>query len=147
MYDSQLYEDENLAIRIMAHYEYSQLLSGGLFIFESQIKNNESWDRVFEIRFDDPVQIPNPKELVKKIGQGKYYIFLGWLYTVSIDYGQNWHTTNIRGFLSQEENIGYGLIGSVDISNEGKGNMYLRPNRTGKNELITDDYGVSWRIP
>jgi hypothetical protein len=145
LYDSFTFNDDNISIRINALYDYSQLVTGGLFQFEYKEENKNTWKKLLEFRFDDPINIP--KDIIKKIDHNKYYFYIGWIYAVSVDGGNNWIKTNILDIIPKKEQINYKLIKDVYIFDNGIGTMELDPIRVKITKLNTDDYGISWKIP
>ena len=96
-------------------------------------------------RDDDPRRIP--RENVRLVNDRIGYVFMGWMYAVTIDGGATWSVWNAETDLPNWQCCNYGLIKDVRLASDGAGTMILNsiPHRHGEApELRTNDFGQHW---
>jgi hypothetical protein len=132
-------------IRISSYPEHQSRVNGTNYLFESAPVNSENWQEIVNFRHDDRPKIPT--EQVIFLSDHIAYLYMGWIYSVSVDGGKSWSVWNAEKDLRDWQCCNYQLIRSVQLTPDGYGRMTLNPipNRSGEvQELFTTDYGQHW---
>ena len=95
---------------------------------------------------DDYVPIENRQ--IHFVNDQVAYMYMGWMYAVTIDSGLSWHIWDgNRVELFSKDRIGYSGIQTIIIDHNGQGKMLLQLiGFSNPVELQTDDFGVSWHV-
>jgi len=138
-------ENSNFKIRVVSYEEQSGSLKGANYVFYVAPVNSNSWHEIVTFRHDDRPNIPtdNVRFVNARIG----YLFMGWIYAVTIDGAANWELWDARNDLADWQCCNYQLISDVRVAADGTGTMTLnvisqRPGEVTK--LKTKDYGRHW---
>jgi hypothetical protein len=115
---------------------------GGYYVFESSPSGVDKWQKIMTFRHDDPV--PIPRNQVRFVNQQVAYIFMGWLYAVTVDGGQSWSVWDASKDNQLSKSYNYDMIREVNISDDGRGNMVLNLTGNKREELSTKDFGTHW---
>jgi hypothetical protein len=100
---------------------------------------------IFNFRQDEAV-LP-PIDQVEILNESVAYLYMGWMFSVSLDGGQTWHCWDAERELSTWECCDPGLIQRVEIGLNGTGSMTLKPSSQRPDEVLTlttKDYGQHW---
>lgn len=119
---------------------------GTYYSLETPEENPAYWQSVFTIRLDK--QIPIPKDQLRIVSDKTAYLFLGWVYAVTIDGGHSWSIWNAEEYFDGCKNCSSVLISDVQINLEGKGEMSLGIAQGEAIDLLillTEDYGQTWK--
>ena len=108
-------------------------------------KENDHKQTIFTIRHDKTVPIPrdNVVFINDKIG----YVYMGWLFAVTIDGGITWHQWDAETELSDWQCCDPDLIQNVTIASSGSGTMTLKAKLQQQEKVLmlhTKDYGLHW---
>jgi len=139
LFESYVFEGSRLKIKVKARHEEGFLLfvPGAYYDYESKTNDEDAWRPMFTFQFDDPLEIP--KEQIKEINEHVIYAFIGWIYSVTTDGGEIWNTWDA------DKEMKLGFIEKVDLESNGHGTMDLY-DRTGSiRQLITNDFGKTWK--
>lgn len=115
------------------------------FTVPRMIGDYRSTSIVFNILPDKPVEFN--RKLVQIFNDRIAYVYLGWMYSVTLDGGRTWHLWDGERKLPEWECCDPGLIQEVSISDQGTGIMTLRPDPKKPESLIrlkTSDFGQHW---
>jgi len=138
--------NEAFDVRVDAHSEKGVgLVLGAYYVFTAKPHGTGVWHEVMTFRHDDPV--PIPREQIRFLTDKIAFIFMGWMYAVTSDRGQNWSVWNARSDLPNWQCCNYRLIKEVSLEPNGTGKMILNPikGRRGEvPELCTTDLGRHW---
>jgi hypothetical protein len=115
---------------------------GGYYLFESSPSGVDRWQKIMTFRHDDPV--PIPRNQVRFVNQQVAYLFMGWLYAVTVDGGQSWSVWDASKNNHLSKSYNYDMIREVNISPDGSGKMDLNLTGNKREELSTKDYGAHW---
>lgn len=146
MFDN--WESGNTKFQIkITGYEEGVWTGGANYVFQSASVGSDEWHHIMTVRQDDPVPIPRDQThfMNDQIG----YVFMRWMYAVTIDAGSTWHVWNLEKDLPNWECCNYGVIKDVSIAPDGTGRMKLDavPGRSGEvPELHTRDFGQHWSL-
>ena len=91
--------------------------------------------------------VPPPVKQVKILNESVAYVYMGWMYSVSLDGGQTWHLWDAERNIPEWKCCDPGLIREVSISDQGSGVMTLRldPNKPESQVYLrTTDFGQHW---
>lgn len=116
------------------------------FTIPRKIGDYKAKSIVFNILLDQAVSL-NPNQ-VKIFSDKVAYVYLGWMYSVTLDGGKSWHLWDAEKNLPEWTCCDSKLIKDVTISEQGVGTMALRPHPRNPETLIylrTDDFGQHWR--
>jgi photosystem II stability/assembly factor-like uncharacterized protein len=138
-------ENSNFKIRVVSYEEQSGGPRGAYYIFYVAPRNSNDWHNIVTFRHDDRPNIPT--ENVRFVNDKTGYLFMGWIYAVTIDGGSNWKIWDARNDLPGWQCCNYKLISDVRVAADGTGTMTLdviseRPGEVGI--LKTKDYGQHW---
>jgi hypothetical protein len=139
----------SLLIRIDKHQEiggFMPTLNGAYYVFHSKPADSDQWHEIMTFRHDDSIDIP--KNNVHFAGDKITSVFMGWMYAVTTDGGDNWRVSNIWDFLSNGEKCLYRCIEDLKIEASGTGEIKLHIIAGSKDNLKilkTNDFGESWR--
>lgn len=136
--------NSKFTIRITAREE-GGWVGGANYIFESAKTGSNDWHEFMRFRHDDPKPIPINQ--IKFVNDDVGYVFMGWMYAVSTDRGENWSVWTAERDLPNWKCCNYGLIRDVEVTPGGTGKMTLNwfPERSGEvPELRTENYGRDW---
>ena len=121
-------------------------LPGAYYVFQSSPKESpDTWREVMTHRRDDPG--PIPRQSVHFVNKNIAFIFIDWMYAVTVDGGSNWAIWSARDDLPKWECCDYRVIKDVTIASDGTGTMALEGLRDGQSEvraLKTRDFGRHW---
>ena len=136
--------NDALRIRVTASNEKGTAPApgGGYYVFESSPLGVDRWQEIMTFRHDDPV--PIPRNQVRFVTRQVAYIFMGWLYAVTIDGGQSWSVWDASKNDQLSKSYNYDMIREVNISPDGSGKMTLNLTGNKREELSTKDYGSHW---
>ena len=116
------------------------------FTVPRKVNNYETISIIFNILLEETVLVNSNQ--VKILSDKIAYVYLGWMYSVTLDGGKAWHLWDAERNLPGWNCCDSGLIRDVNISDHGNGIMTLRPDPNKPESLIylhTDDFGQSWR--
>lgn len=102
---------------------------------------------IFNFRQDEAV-LP-PMDQVNILNESIAYVYMGWMYSVSLDSGRTWHWWDAERNLPGWKCCDPKLIQSVEIAPDGTGRMIIKPSMErpgGTLSLHTKDYGQHWTI-
>ena len=145
---NELWETHNASfkVRVTAYAEENGgFVAGATYVFQSAAVGTSDWRDVMKFPHDDPV--PIPRDQVRSVNDQVGYVFMGWMYAVTIDRGATWSVWNAEKDLPGWRCCNYRLIQEISIEPDGNGSMKLRPipGRPGElPELRTRDYGKQW---
>ena len=134
-------------VRVAQHTERFAWLGGAYYVFQSSPSDSNTWREIMTFRHDDPV--PIPRDRVHFVNARVGYVFMGWMYAVTIDSGSTWSVWNAQTDLPNWDCCNYRLIGNVNIEPDGTGTMILNPipQRRGEvPQLHTNDFGRHWSL-
>jgi hypothetical protein len=138
--------NEIFKLRVTSYAEENGgFVGGAYYVFESASVGSDEWRKIMTFRHDDP--IPIPRDQVRFLRDKTAYVFMGWMYAVTIDGGSSWFVWDARKDLPNWQCCNYRLIKSVWIAADGAGTMTLNPipQRPGEvPEVHTEDYGRHW---
>jgi hypothetical protein len=144
MFDN--WETSNPKFRIkITGYEEGVWTGGANYVFQSAFVDSDEWHQIMTVRQDDPV--PIPRRQVHFLDDQIGYVFMGWMYAVTVDAGSTWYDWNAEKDLPNWQCCNYALIKDVSLSADGTGTMKLNAvqGRSGEvPELHTQDYGRHW---
>jgi photosystem II stability/assembly factor-like uncharacterized protein len=137
-------------VRITAFSEESGgFVAGAYYVFRSSQAGANQWHEIMTFRHDDPV--PIPREQVRFMQEKTAFVFMGWMYAVTMDGGHAWSVWDASKDLPDWTCCNYSLIRDVKIDGDGSGTMTLDPipGRRGEEPLLrTKDFGQHWnKIP
>jgi hypothetical protein len=148
-YNSQAREFpwQSSKITLTAYDIYNVEPSGRYHTFSITKHSNEGENGkiIFNILLSDPPSVSTNQ--VKILNDKIAYVYLGWMYSVSLDGGLTWHLWDAEKTLPSWECCDSGLIQDINIDNSGNGRMALRVNPNNLAELLylyTNDYGQHW---
>ena len=136
-----------LEMRVIAREEMGTYMRGTFYNFESRHVGSSTWQQVMTFRHDDRPAIPT--DHIQFVNDQIAYVFMGWMYAVTIDGGANWSVWDATTDLLSWQCCNYGLIDQVAIESDGAGTMKLRPieGRSGEvSQLHTSDFGRHWSV-
>lgn len=141
--------NNTFTIRVTARSERLALpgLGGAYYSFDSNTVGSEQWTKILIFRHDASVWIP--RDQVRFVNDKIGYVFMGWMYGVTLDAGTTWSIWNAQRDLPDWQCCDYNLIKDVWIAPDGTGTMQLNPIRQGPGEvaeLRTTDYGRHWSV-
>jgi hypothetical protein len=138
-------QNKTFKIRVTSYRETGVNVNGAYYRFESAASGSNGWHEVVTFRHDDQPKIP--ADQVRFLNDHIGYLFMGWVYAVTIDGGSNWSIWNATNDLPNWQCCNYKLIRDVQLAANGIGTMQLNaiPDRQGEvPELHTNDYGRHW---
>ena len=116
------------------------------FTVPRKIGDYETTSIIFNILLEEAV--PFNSNQVKILSDKIAYVYLGWMYSVTLDGGRAWHLWDAERNLPEWKCCDPGLLREVNISDQGNGIMTLRPDPTKPESLVylrTNDFGKSWK--
>lgn len=134
-------------ILISAYDLYNTEPSGRFYTFQHQIEQGGVLRRrnIFHLRQD--ILAPPPINQARYLSDQILYVYMGWLYSITIDGGEIWHLWDAEKELQGWKCCDPGLIQNVTVASDGSGIMKLRLNPEEPQkilELYTKDYGQHW---
>jgi len=138
-------ENKAFKIRVTSYEEEDSNVTGTYYVFESTSTNATEWHEIMTFRHDERPEIP--KDQIRFLNDKTAYVFMGWMYGVTIDGGSSWSIWDAQKDLPDWQCCNYGLIRDVSIISDGRGTMFLNPvpQRRGEvPELHTKDHGRHW---
>lgn len=140
--------NSTFSVQVSAYAEENGgFVAGAYYVFSSAKSGTNSWHEFMVFKHDDPVPIPRDQVQLAKDKMG--YVFMGWMYAVTIDGGGNWSVWNALTDLPNWTYGNYGIIQTVIISADGSGTMTFSPIPERRGEppvLCTKDYGRHWIV-
>jgi hypothetical protein len=138
--------NQGFDVRVDAYSEKSAgFVLGAYYVFTAKSHETGTWHEVMTFRHDDPVSIP--REQIRFVTDKIGFIFMGWMYAVTTDSGQNWSVWDARSDLANWQCCNYSLISEVALQPNGTGKMILHPIERRRGEvpkLCTTDFGRHW---
>ncbi len=136
-------------VRVLAYPEENGgFVPGAYYVFQSSSsKTPGQWNEITTFRHDD--LIPIPRNQVQFLNDRVGYLFMAWMYAVTVDGGATWSIWSAEKDLPNWRCCNYRLIQDVHIAPDGAGRMRLNPipQRQGEvPELHTEDYGQHWSV-
>lgn len=127
-------------------YELTNVEPQGIYYtVEATAKGSQQWGEVLTFRVDKQVSIPtNP---VRFVNDKVAYLFLGWLYAVTLDGGNTWSVWDAQRDLPDRQCCNSVFVEDVQISPDGTGTMFISSidgKQSGTSKLVTQDYGRHW---
>src|SRR5262249_1169731 len=116
------------------------------FTMTRNVDDQERARIIFNILPDEAV--PLSTNLVNIISDKIAYVYLGWMYSVTLDGGKTWHLWDAERNLPGWDCCNPGLIQEINLSDQGSGVMTLRPDPNkpeSQVSLHTDDFGQHWK--
>lgn len=144
----ETFETQNghFRIRVRAHAEVGGgFVPGAYYVFESAPVSTGNWRKIMVYRHDDPM--PIPRERVRFVSDRIAYIFIGFMYAVTLDSGRTWSVWRADKSVSQFNGCKYLLPAEITIATDGTGSMTLLPLNqecASTRKLYTTDYGKHW---
>ena len=138
---------DSVEVRITVYREVGTYLNGAYYVFESAPVESEHWEEFMEFRHDDDV--PIPKNQVRFVDSRTAYVFIGWMYAITTNGGEDWSVWDAKINLPDWQCCNYSLIRDVELSSSGTGTMILNPIPYRRGEvakLRTTDYGFTWIV-
>lgn len=134
-------------ITLMAYDIYNVEPSGRYYTYTvpRRIGEYKTTAIIFNILLNGETSF-NPNQ-VKILNDKVAYVYLGWMYSVSLDGGQTWHLWDAERNLLEWKCCDSSLIRDVNISDQGNGVMTLRPDPNKPENQIylrTTDFGQHW---
>jgi hypothetical protein len=140
--------NQTFKVRVDRHAEKNGgFVPGAYYVFRSAPSASNDWREIMTFRHDDPN--PIPRDQVRFVNDRVGYVFMGWMYAVTLDGGGTWSVWNADTELPKWECCPYGLIGDVNIEPDGTGTMILHPIPKRQGEvprLHTKDFGQHWDL-
>ncbi|HXM51493.1 MAG TPA: hypothetical protein VN956_26865 [Pyrinomonadaceae bacterium] len=139
-------ENKTFQVRVTSYEEKDANVNGAAYRFESSLSGSNDWHEIVTFRHDDQPKIPTDQ--VRFVNDQIGYLFMGWIYAVTIDGGASWSVWDANHDLPNWRCCNYKLIADVTVGKDGSGVMRLNPiqNRYGEvQELHTNDYGRHWQ--
>lgn len=135
-------------ITLKAYDIYNVEPSGRYYTFTvpQMIGDYEGKSIIFNILPDRPV--PFDPNQVKIFNDKIAYVYLGWMFSVTLDGGRSWHLWDGERKLPEWQCCDPGLIQEVEISDQGTGVMTLKPDpkRPESMQILrTTDFGQNWK--
>lgn len=117
---------------------------GAYYTFEVFSPKSSDCREIFTFRHDDP--IPIDKNSLKFVNEDIGFVYMGYMFAVTANAGDSWAVWDSRNHKYLKDEINYGLIKSVNIQEDGNGEMTLSvfPSKNACQILFTRDYGHSW---
>jgi hypothetical protein len=140
-------ENKTFKVRVTSYEEKRANVNGAYYVFEAGAVGTNTWREILTFRHDDHPKIP--ADQVRFVNDQIGYLFMGWVYAVTVDGGNTWSEWDARRDLTHWQCCNYQLIRDVKIAQDGTGIMRLNPiqNRSGEvPELRTIDYGKHWQV-
>src|ERR1051326_3412453 len=85
--------------------------SGAYYVFESAPLHSGDWNHITTFRHDDQIGIP--RDQVRFVHDNIGYVFMGWMYAVTMDGGATWHVWNAEADLPNWQCCNHGLIKEI----------------------------------
>jgi hypothetical protein len=131
-----------LRIRITAFSEVNSFDPGAYYVFETIDGSNNS-SEIMTFRHDEPVPINDNS--IRILNDGIAYVYMGWMYGVTIDSGRTWSIWDASKELSNWKCCNYGLINDIRLNEDGTGEMRLSDSQNNIAEVLyTTDFGKTW---
>lgn len=142
-----VYEADNgvFRIRVTAYAEKRGFVSGAYYLFQCSSKSVDDWRKIMVFRHDDA--IPIRRDQIHFLAASSAYLFMGWMYAVTVDGGKSWSVWNAEEDLVGWRCCNYEYLQGVDLGRDGNGIMHLDTNRDVGVKLrclYTQDYGRHW---
>lgn len=138
--------NKSFKVNVTAYAEENGgFVPGAYYVFRSATAGSDNWQEILTFRHDDPVPIPHQQ--VRFVNDKVGYLYMGWMYAVTVDGGSSWSVWSAEKDLPGWQCCNYRLLQDVAIAPDGSGTMRLRPipERAGEvPELVTKDYGRHW---
>ena len=146
--EAQVFPWQPGKITLTAYDIYNVEPSGRYYTFTvpRKIGDYETTSIIFNILLEEAVPF-NPNQ-VKILSDKIAYVYMGWIYSVTLDGGRAWHLWDAERNLPEWKCCDAGLIRDISISDHGNGIMTLRPDPTKPESLVylrTDDFGQRWK--
>ena len=136
-------------IRVNKHIERGGFMpaatAGAYYDFQSAAVGSDDWHEIMTFRHDDPIEIQ--KEKVHFADDKIASVFMGWMYAVTRDGGENWRNAEMK-FPSNDNKCLYNCINELRIDANGTGEIKLNLAGSPKDKLTileTADFGKTWR--
>jgi hypothetical protein len=131
-------------VRIAAHENYDQWLTGGGLLYYVTSDAGKSWNQFLTFRHDDPTQ---PQcENIKSLNPDFFWVWVGWKAAFTHDGGKTWTMWEPKDSWPDWECCNYSLIQDIEFEDSQTGYMTLHPieGRGEKPLLQTQDGGKTW---
>lgn len=145
VFDQYELGNEGMKLRATAFHEKGLFVPvpGAFYTFESQSASEHAWREIVTFRHDDA--IPITRHQMQTLDTGIAYFYIGWLYGVTTDRGRTWSIWDAARDLQGWKPVNYRLIEKVELGRDGGGRMLLRAGQLPYRELVTLDFGRTWR--
>lgn len=138
----------NNKISLMSYDIYNVIPKGRYYTFSIKriVDKDERTRKIFNILLNESFLVKS--EYIKVLDDNIAYVYLGWMYSVTVDGGRTWNLWNAERDLPEWTCCNPGLIKEINLSIQGDGTMTLQPdpNNSGLNILLrTVDFGKHWK--
>jgi hypothetical protein len=136
-----------LQLRVDVHPEQNSFVAGAYYVFRSAPVGSDAWRDIMTFRHDD--QVPIPQDQVRFVNDRVAFVFMGWMYAVTVDGGRTWAVWDAGHNLPNWLCCNYRLITDVQLNPDGTGTMTLNPIQDRRGEvpqLRTRDFGRHWSV-
>lgn len=135
-------------IKLTAYDIYNVEPSGRYHTFTvpRKIGDYETTSIVFNILLKEAVPLTTNR--VKIFNDQIAYVYLGWIYSVTLDGGRSWHLWDAERNLPEWNCCDADLIKDISISEQGDGVMIILPDSRKPESLLylrTRDFGQHWK--
>ena len=141
--------NQTIRLRVDRHAEVGGFgpIAGAYYVFRSAPVGSDAWHDIMTFRHDDPN--PIPRDQVRFLNERVAFVFMGWMYAVTVDRGATWSVWDARTNLPNWQCCNYRLITDVQLNADGIGTMTLHPIQDRRGEvpqLRTRDFGRHWSV-
>lgn len=148
VYETVETANNTFKVRMTARYEENVYMPGAYLIYESAPIGSDKWREFLYYRTDDAVSIP--RETFRFLNEQTAYIYLVYDYAVTFDGGRTWKIWKSLFPLSNGE-LMYWAITELRVEADGTGQAKIENYDEQKKarvslEIITEDFGQSWRV-
>jgi hypothetical protein len=129
--------------RIIAYELVNVEPRGIYYTVQSCEAGAECWESIMTFRKGGEVAIP--REQVRFLSNRIAYVYLGWMFAVTMDGGGNWFVWDAKRELANQQCCENDFIEDVQISPTGVGTMKFNLTSQGQRlDLYTKDFGAHW---
>lgn len=142
--DSWDTSDKTIKLNVTA-YELKNVEPPGIYYTFESIKGSTLWREIMTYRHKE--QVPIPRNQVRFVNDKIAYVFMGWLFAVTVDSGYSWSVWDASEILPDWHCCNFDLIEDIKIAPDGTGTMFIGSipgQQRGGSKLVTDDYGRHW---
>ena len=132
----------NIKIRILSYEMEGVSPKGFYYTFECDSKGLNDWQGFLTFRQDN--YISPPQNQIHIVNDKIAYVYMGWLYAITVNGGETWEYWNAEDDLPSWKCCDSKLIQNVQVIADGSGTMTLNSQASKPSNLYTKDYGKSW---